>query len=90
MHGYPAWSDPKSLSQKILDNNSLVEILDDQYNVLDGADALAVVTDWNQFRNPDFDTIKKKLKDPVIFDGRNLYSSKQMSELGFSYFGVGR
>jgi UDPglucose 6-dehydrogenase len=77
-------------AQKVLDNNPLVEILDDQYKVLDGADALAVATDWNQFRNPDFDTMKKKLKAPVIFDGRNLYSFRQMSEFGFSYFGVGR
>jgi len=64
--------------------------LDSQYSVLDGADVMAVATDWNQFRNPDFDMIKKKLKEPIIFDGRNLYSSKQMSELGFCYFGVGR
>ena len=77
-------------AQKVFEDNPLVEILDNQYNVLVGADVLAVATDWNQFRNPDFDTIKKKLKDPVIFDGRNLYSSKQMSELGFSYYGVGR
>ncbi|MBC2715670.1 MAG: UDP-glucose/GDP-mannose dehydrogenase family protein [Desulfobacteraceae bacterium] len=77
-------------AQKVLVDNPLVEILDNQYGVLDGADAMAVATDWNQFRNPDFDTIKKHLKEPVIFDGRNLYSSKQMSELGFRYFGVGR
>ncbi len=77
-------------TQKELADNPLVEILDNQYDVLAGADALAVATDWNQFRNPDFDTIKKNLKEPVIFDGRNLYSSKQMSELGFRYFGVGR
>jgi len=68
----------------------LAEISDSQYGVLDGADALAIATDWNQFRNPDFDTIKKILKEPVLFDGRNLYSSKQMTELGFLYFGVGR
>ena len=77
-------------SQKILADNPLVEILDDQYDVLIGADAMAVATDWNQFRNPDFQSIKKYLNEPVIFDGRNLYSSKQMSELGFCYFGVGR
>ena len=77
-------------AQGVLADNSLVEILDSQYSVLDGADVMAVATDWNQFRNPDFDMIKKKLKEPVIFDGRNLYSSKQMSELGICYFGVGR
>jgi len=68
----------------------LVEIVDNQYDVLDGADALAIATDWNQFRNPDFEMIKTTLNEPVIFDGRNLYSPKQMTELGFQYFGVGR
>ncbi len=77
-------------SRKLLADNPLVEILDDQYDVLAGADALAVATDWNQFRNPDFKTIKKQLNAPVIFDGRNLYSPRQMKEAGFSYFGVGR
>lgn len=73
-----------------LADNARVDILDDQYAVLEGADAMAVATDWNQFRNPDFNAIKKYLKDPVIFDGRNLYSLKLMAELGFQYFGVGR
>lgn len=73
-----------------LADDPLAEISEDQYGILDGADALAIATDWNQFRNPDFDTIKKALNEPVIFDGRNLYSSKQMAELGFCYFGIGR
>ncbi len=77
-------------AQKSLAADPLVEISDNQYEIINGADAMAVATDWNQFRNPDFDMIKKNLKESVIFDGRNLYSPKQMSELGFRYFGVGR
>ncbi len=76
--------------QKALGDNPLVEIANDQYAVLDNAHALAVVTDWNQFRNPDFSAIKKRLAGSVIFDGRNLYSPRQMAELGIEYVGVGR
>jgi len=67
-----------------------VSIEDDQYAVLDGADALAVITDWNQFRDPDFDRIKSLLKAPLIFDGRNLYVPSRMGEAGFAYFSIGR
>ena len=67
-----------------------LEILDDQYSVLDGADALAVVTDWNQFRNPDMGRIKELLKAPLVFDGRNLYQPERMGQAGFAYFSIGR
>jgi UDPglucose 6-dehydrogenase len=77
-------------SKQALSNNNMCTILDDQYQVLDQADALAVVTDWNQFRNPDFKKIKKILKAPIIFDGRNLYSSTLLATQGFAYFGIGR
>jgi UDPglucose 6-dehydrogenase len=59
------------------------------YDTLDGADALAIVTEWNEFRNPDFAYLKHKMKQPVIFDGRNLYEPKRMRELGFVYSGIG-
>ncbi|WP_319466709.1 UDP-glucose/GDP-mannose dehydrogenase family protein [uncultured Pseudodesulfovibrio sp.] len=67
-----------------------LEILDSQYDVLEGADALAVVTDWNQFRDPDFEKIKALLKAPIVFDGRNLYVPERMGEAGFAYFSIGR
>ncbi|WP_319584679.1 UDP-glucose/GDP-mannose dehydrogenase family protein [uncultured Pseudodesulfovibrio sp.] len=67
-----------------------LEILDSQYDVLDGADALAVVTDWNQFRDPDFERIKNALSAPLIFDGRNLYRPERMGKAGFAYFSIGR
>ncbi|MBL8225873.1 MAG: UDP-glucose/GDP-mannose dehydrogenase family protein [Chromatiales bacterium] len=57
---------------------------------LKGADALVVVTEWQEFRSPDFETIRRSLKAPVIFDGRNLYDPKLMAKQGFRYFGIGR
>jgi UDPglucose 6-dehydrogenase len=60
------------------------------YDALDGADVLAVVTEWNEFREPDFRKIKQLLKSPVVFDGRNIYSPDQMRGLGFQYFSIGR
>jgi len=55
-----------------------------------GADALAIVTEWQEFRSPDFDNLKTSLKQPVIFDGRNLYDPAQMARLGFGYYAIGR
>ena len=57
---------------------------------LQGCDALAIVTEWAEFRAPDFAALKKALKTPVIFDGRNLYDPAMVRALGFEYFGVGR
>ncbi|HEV7611173.1 MAG TPA: UDP-glucose/GDP-mannose dehydrogenase family protein [Steroidobacteraceae bacterium] len=58
--------------------------------VLEGADALAIVTEWREFRSPDFDAIKSALRSPAIFDGRNLYDPAQMARAGFSYYAIGR
>ncbi len=73
------------------------EILGDQieyatsdYDALDGADALCILTEWNEFRNPEFARIRKALKAPVIFDGRNIYAPEDMAELGFTYYSIGR
>jgi UDPglucose 6-dehydrogenase len=57
---------------------------------LEGADALAIVTEWKEFRSPDFDFLKKQLRSPVIFDGRNLYDPAMMKRLGFRYYAIGR
>ena len=54
------------------------------------ANALAVVTEWNQFRNPDFLKIKEELSAPIVFDGRNLYSPELLAEKAFAYFCIGR
>jgi UDPglucose 6-dehydrogenase len=71
-------------------DNPLVEVVKSQYEALEGADCLAVVTEWNQFRNPDFGAVKKALSRPVIFDGRNLYSSEYMAGHGIEYHDIGR
>jgi UDPglucose 6-dehydrogenase len=60
------------------------------YDALAGADALVVVTDWNEYRFPDFGRIKSSLKSPVVIDGRNLYDPAKMAQLGFTYRSVGR
>ena len=54
------------------------------------ADALAVVTEWNEFREPDFGKMRSLMKTPVVFDGRNIYSPEHMRALGFTYFSIGR
>ena len=60
------------------------------YDALAGADGLAVVTEWNEFREPDFKKMKQLMKSPIVFDGRNIYSPDQMNGLGFQYFSIGR
>jgi UDPglucose 6-dehydrogenase len=61
-----------------------------QYDILAGADALAIITEWNEYRNPDFERIKSLLIQPLIFDGRNLYKPQRMLEAGFEYYSIGR
>jgi UDPglucose 6-dehydrogenase len=62
----------------------------DEYSVLDQADALLICTEWSIFRNPNFNEMKNKMKDAVIFDGRNLYETNEMNEKGFYYSSIGR
>jgi UDPglucose 6-dehydrogenase len=63
---------------------------EDEYAALNGSDALLVVTEWNEFRNPDFALVKSKLKQPLVFDGRNIFEPEKMKELGFVYYSIGR
>ncbi len=67
-----------------------IVLCDKSYDALNGADALAVLTEWNNFREPDFRKIRTLLRTPVVFDGRNVYSPEQMRALGFTYFSIGR
>jgi UDPglucose 6-dehydrogenase len=60
------------------------------YDAVKGVDALLLVTEWNEFREPDFTRVRRVMKDPVIFDGRNLYDPKQLRALGFTYSSIGR
>jgi UDPglucose 6-dehydrogenase len=70
--------------------NPKVEIVDSAMAALEGADALAIVTEWQEFRSPDFAAIKAKLKTPAIFDGRNLYDPAVLRSLGLEYYPIGR
>jgi len=67
-----------------------IKYAEEPMHALDGADALIVCTDWDEFRQPDFEDMRKRMKRPVIFDGRNLYRPSDMRELGFTYHSVGR
>jgi UDPglucose 6-dehydrogenase len=63
---------------------------ENEYDTLKNAEALLIMTEWNEFRNPDFDKIKEMLKNPVIFDGRNIFQPEKIKELGFTYYSIGR
>ena len=67
-----------------------IELYEDQYEALNGADALLIVTEWPVFRQPEFETVEEKLNNKVIFDGRNLYKVEEMEKLGFTYYSIGR
>ncbi|QWT45887.1 UDP-glucose dehydrogenase family protein [Azospira inquinata] len=84
--------DPVAMEEarRIFGNEPRLTYSDDPLSSLDGADALVIVTEWKVFRSPDFDTVKAKLKQPLIFDGRNLYDPKAMAEMGFTYLPIGR
>jgi len=67
-----------------------VALCERSYDALKDADALAIVTEWNEFREPDFQKMRALLKAPVVFDGRNIYSPEHMRALGFTYISIGR
>lgn len=70
--------------------NQRITLVDNQYNALEGADALILVTEWKAFRQPDFNEISVALKNKIIFDGRNQYDPGELEDLGFEYHGIGR
>ncbi len=82
--------DPEAMSHVKAQYNGQVNMAADQYEALIGADALAIVTEWNVFRTPSYEVMKKLLKNPVIFDGRNLYDVEAMADKGFYYDSIGR
>jgi len=67
-----------------------ITYLNDKYDALKNADALILITEWNEFKEPDFNQISKLLKNKVIFDGRNIYNKDELIKLGFTYYGVGK
>ncbi|MCX5833510.1 MAG: UDP-glucose/GDP-mannose dehydrogenase family protein [Deltaproteobacteria bacterium] len=84
--------DPEAIksAKRVLGENPNVVYFDNAYDALTGADGLVLLTEWHMFRRPDFDRVKKLLKMPVIFDGRNQYDPAEMKNRGFVYMGVGR
>jgi UDPglucose 6-dehydrogenase len=81
--------DPVAMEEAKRDLGDSITYAKDEYEALDGADALLVVTEWSEFRVPDFEEIKKLLKAPVVFDGRNIFEIQRMASLGFEYHCIG-
>jgi UDPglucose 6-dehydrogenase len=77
-------------AHRIYGNRADLELVKSSTEALKGADALAIVTEWQEFRSPDFDTMKSTLKHPVIFDGRNLYDPSFVKRFGLKYYAIGR
>ena len=84
--------DPVAMPEaaRVLEGTPGLHFAASQADALVGADALVLITEWKEFRNPDFDAIKAALKQPLIFDGRNLYDPALMALLGIDYHGIGR
>jgi UDPglucose 6-dehydrogenase len=82
--------DPEATAVARLVFGDQVALFDKSYEALRGADALAVVTEWSEFREPDFARMRQLMRSPVVFDGRNIYSPAQMQALGFTYYSIGR
>ena len=82
--------DPKAMKTAAIELGNLIKLVDDQYEALRGADALIIVTEWNEFREPEYDIIKGLLRQNVIFDGRNIWDPAKMESLGFNYYCIGR
>jgi UDPglucose 6-dehydrogenase len=85
-------SDPAALNaiRSVIPESASVKYHRKNYDAIKDTDALVIVTEWNEFRNPDFDVMASSLRDKVIFDGRNIYDPDRMREHGFTYYGIGR
>jgi UDPglucose 6-dehydrogenase len=85
--------DPEAMdvAKKMLQNQDTnIVFVDSAYEALEQADALVIVTEWNEFRRPNFNKMTQTLKSPIIFDGRNLFEPSKMARLGFTYYSIGR
>jgi UDPglucose 6-dehydrogenase len=84
--------DPKAMNEAkecYLKGNEQVEYVTSKYTALNNADAMILVTEWKEFRSPDLEEIQKRLKNPIIFDGRNQYDRKELKKMGFEYYQIG-
>ena len=82
--------DPEAMGSVQKYTNLDIEYADSMYSAIPGADALLIITEWNEFRTPDFPRIKSSLKESLIFDGRNIYDLESMEQDGFTYYSIGR
>ena len=86
--------DPEAMKmakrEEYFGDNPSITYFENKYESLKDADAMLIITEWKEFRTPDFDEIKKQLKTPMIFDGRLMYEPKKMKEMGFEYRSIGR
>jgi UDPglucose 6-dehydrogenase len=82
--------DPEAIREATRIFGERIHYSNNQYDIIKGADALAIITEWSEYRNPDFEKIKVLLKQPIIFDGRNLYEPRRMNLAGIEYFPIGR
>mgnify|MGYP000997265220 FL=1 len=84
--------DPEAIpnTKKYFGDKSGLDFVEDEYKALSDADALIIATEWSQFRAPDFELVKSKLKSATIFDGRNLYNPATIKAKGFHYESIGR
>ncbi len=82
--------DPEAMENAKFYLNDTIKYADNMYDCLTGKDALLIFTEWNEFRNPDFEKIAKGLNNKIIFDGRNIFSPEQMKNTGFTYYSIGR
>ena len=84
--------DPEAMDEtrRLYPDQDGLALCESAQETLSGADALVIVTEWQEFRSPDFDSIKSELNDAVIFDGRNLYDPDTLATQGITYYGIGR
>ncbi|MEJ5262510.1 MAG: UDP-glucose/GDP-mannose dehydrogenase family protein [Ignavibacterium sp.] len=82
--------DPASMENAKFYLNDKIEYAQNMYEALPDSDALIIFTEWNEFRNPDFKKVKSLMRQPLIFDGRNVYDLDDMEEFGFTYYSIGR
>jgi UDPglucose 6-dehydrogenase len=86
----PAAMETSKFYLKDVVENENFKYAESEYDALKNADALLILTEWNEFRNPDYEVLKSSLKNPVVFDGRNIFVLDKMKEMGFKYYSIGR